>query len=495
MAEGEGFEPPLPFRVKRFSRPPVSTAHTSLRERSLYHKPHRPSITDVHASRLANHHRRFRYHRDQGSLPQPMTAIRTASRRSFERTLASAKRTMVLSEIISLAIDSFRANKVRVMLTSLGMVIGSASLIMVVTVGLTGKQYILHLIQAIGTNMVEVEYSGGGPGSNAQHDFRNDYLTRDDETAVLEQVPFVAYSSPMLQMHDRISLGSGVVKDILVLGVSPQYRQVRNLLVINGRFFDEEDNASHAKVAVVTQAFARQRFGTVAAVNRSFEIKGIPFTVIGTFKEAVDTLGQTEVADQTILIPYSVARWFTGTNDIKELFFSIRDTSDVDLATKQILQVIQSRHQKNSVYQAQTLTDLLTTAAAIANALTLVLLLVASVTLAVGGIGIMNIMLANVRSRIKEIGIRKALGATYREIKLQFLIEAVFISLSGGVVGTILGLAVPYSVRLFTDYRIPISGLSAMIALAAAMIVGVVFGTLPATRAAQLDPVESLKYE
>jgi putative ABC transport system permease protein len=424
-----------------------------------------------------------------------MTAIRTASRRSFERTLASAKRTMVLSEIISLAIDSFRANKVRVMLTSLGMVIGSASLIMVVTVGLTGKQYILHLIQAIGTNMVEVEYSGGGPGSNAQHDFRNDYLTRDDETAVLEQVPFVAYSSPMLQMHDRISLGSGVVKDILVLGVSPQYRQVRNLLVINGRFFDEEDNASHAKVAVVTQAFARQRFGTVAAVNRSFEIKGIPFTVIGTFKEAVDTLGQTEVADQTILIPYSVARWFTGTNDIKELFFSIRDTSDVDLATKQILQVIQSRHQKNSVYQAQTLTDLLTTAAAIANALTLVLLLVASVTLAVGGIGIMNIMLANVRSRIKEIGIRKALGATYREIKLQFLIEAVFISLSGGVVGTILGLAVPYSVRLFTDYRIPISGLSAMIALAAAMIVGVVFGTLPATRAAQLDPVESLKYE
>src|SRR6202021_3790714 len=109
-----------------------------------------------------------------------MPAIRTVRRRSFERTLASAKRTMVLSEIISLAIDSFRTNKVRVILTSLGMVIGSASLSLVYTVGLTGKQYILHLIQAIGTNMVEVEYSGGGPGSAAQHDFRNDYLTRDD---------------------------------------------------------------------------------------------------------------------------------------------------------------------------------------------------------------------------------------------------------------------------------------------------------------------------
>src|SRR6201996_1870137 len=424
-----------------------------------------------------------------------MTATLTASRRSFERTLATAKRTMVLSEIVRLAIDSFRANKVRMMLTSLGMVIGSASLIMVVTVGLTGRQYILRLIQAIGTNMVEVEYSGGGPGSNGQHDFRNDYLTREDETAVLEQVPSVQYSSPMLQMHDRISLGNGVVKDILVLGVSPQYRQVRNLILINGRFFDDADDETHAKVAVVTEPFARQRFGTANAVNESFEIKGIPFTIIGPFKEPVDTLGQTEVADQTILIPYSVARYFTGSNDVKKIFFSIRDSGDVELATKQILKVIQSRHQRNSVYDAQTLTELLSTAAAIANALTLVLLLVSSVTLAVGGIGIMNIMLANVRSRIREIGIRKALGATYREIKLQFLMEAVFISLSGGVVGTLLGLAVPYSFRLFTDYRIPISGLSAIIALLAATLVGVVFGTLPATRAAQLDPVESLKYE
>jgi putative ABC transport system permease protein len=244
----------------------------------------------------------------------------------------------------------------------------------------------------------------------------------------------------------------------------------------------------------VTEPFARQKFGTINAVDRTFEIKGIPFTVIGTFKEAVDTLGQTEVADQTILIPYSVARYFTGTNDIKKIFFSVRDTGDVELAKKQILQVIHSRHQPSSVYDGQTLTELLSTAAEIANALTLVLLLVSSVTLAVG-IGIMNIMLANVRSRIREIGIRKALGATYREIKLQFLIEAVFISLSGGVVGTILGLAVPYSVRLFTSYRIPISGLSAIIALAAATVVGVVFGTLPATRAAQLDPVESLKFE
>ena len=141
------------------------------------------------------------------------------------------------------------------------------------------------------------------------------------------------------------------------------------------------------------------------------------------------------------------------------------------------------------------MTELLATARLIANALTVVLLLVSAVTLAVGGVGIMNIMLASVRSRIREIGIRKALGATRREIKMQFLLEAVFISLAGGLVGTILGLAVPFSVRFFTSYPVPVSGLSAVVALASAMLVGVVFGTLPATRAAEMDPVDSLKYE
>ena len=142
---------------------------------------------------------------------------------------------------------------------------------------------------------------------------------------------------------------------------------------------------------------------------------------------------------------------------MKQIFFTIRDPKDVDEASRQIEQVVSSRHLKNSVYRTSTLTELLTTAASIANALTIVLSLVTAVTLAVGGVGIMNIMLATVRSRIREIGIRKALGATAREIKLQFLIEAIFISLAGGIVGTLLGLALPISARIVTDYRIPIS--------------------------------------
>jgi len=287
-----------------------------------------------------------------------------------------------------------------------------------------------------------------------------------------------------------------VVKDTLVLGVSPQYQYIHNLLVPAGRFFDETDDITHQKAAVVSEEFAKERYGSSdSAIGHSFEISGIPFTVIGVFKMSVNDFGQSEIADQSILIPYSVVRYFTGTDRVNQIYFSMRSMDEVPDAANDIVRIIKSRHRPDSVYKAQTLKELLDVAAKSADALTAVLVLVAAVTLAVGGVGIMNIMLANVRSRIREIGIRKALGATYREIKLQFLAEALIISLTGGVVGTIVGLAVPLSIRLFTDYKLPISFWSVVIALTAATVVGVVFGTVPATRAAQLDPVDALKYE
>jgi putative ABC transport system permease protein len=421
--------------------------------------------------------------------------VEQARRAQFQQTLLSARRTMLMSEILKLAIDSFRASKLRFALTALGMVIGTASVILVVTIGLTGRQFILNEIQKIGTNEVEVEYSGGG-AVGAEKVQYNDYLTREDEQEVLRQVPSVVASSPVLESHDRISFGSGVVKDTLALGVSPQYKDVRNLIVLSGRFFDDEDESAHMKVAVVTVPFARDMFGSEdAALNKEFTIQGIPFTIIGIFKESVDTFGETEIADETLLIPFSVARYVSGTEDVKQLYFTIRSMDEVPDATREIQHVIQSRHHPNSVYKTFDLRELLSMANRIALALTAVLVLVAAVTLAVGGVGIMNIMLANVRARIREIGIRKALGATYREVKLQFLAEAVIISLAGGMVGCFVGLAVPLSIRLFSDYSLPISMWSVVIALAAATIVGVVFGTVPATRAAQMDPVEALKYE
>ncbi len=418
-----------------------------------------------------------------------------ARRNAFQETLLSARRTMLLSEILKIAGDSFRASKTRFALTALGMVIGTASVILVVTIGLTGRQYVLELLQKIGTNQVEVEYAGGGatPAERARY---TDYLTQDDEKAVDQQVPGIMYSSPVLDMHNRVSFPGGVQKDTTVLGVNSQYQFIRNLIVTDGRFFDETDDTMHNKCAVVSQYFAQDRYGSSdAAIGQTFQILGIPFTIIGVFKESVDDFGMSEITDETLLVPYTVARYFTGTDRVNQIYFSMQSMDEVNDGSKAIIRVIAQRHRKNSVYKPYMLTDLLVTANKITIALTAMLVMVAAVTLAVGGVGIMNIMLANVRARIREIGIRKALGATYREIKLQFLTEAVLISLAGGVVGSIVGLALPLSIRLFTDYDFPISWLSVLIAMSAATAVGVVFGTIPATRAAQMDPVDALKYE
>jgi putative ABC transport system permease protein len=418
-----------------------------------------------------------------------------ARRTAFQETLLSARQTMMMSEVLKLAADSFRSSKTRFALTALGMVIGTASVILVVTIGLTGKQYVLGLLQKIGTNQVEVEYAGGGatPAERARY---TDYLTVDDMDAVDRQVPGVMYSSPVLEMHNRVSFPGGIQKDTVVLGVNSQYQFIRNLVVTDGRFFDETDDSMHIKVAVVSAYFAQERYGSSdAAIGQTFQILGIPFTIVGVFQESVDDFGFSEITDETFLVPYTVARYFTGTERVNQIYFSMQSMDEVNDASKEIVRVISQRHRKNSVYKPQTLTDLLVTAAKIMNALTVMLVLVASVTLAVGGVGIMNIMLANVRARVREIGIRKALGATYREIKLQFLAEAVIISLSGGIVGTLVGLALPLSIHFFTDFPLPVSDWSVVIALTTATLVGVVFGTVPATRAAQMDPVEALKYE
>jgi len=397
---------------------------------------------------------------------------------------------LVLGEIFSFAYDTFCSNKVRFALTALGMVIGTASLILVVTIGMTGKQYVLNQIQAIGANMVYVEYQGGVGNANP------DRLTIDDMHAVLQQVPGIAAATPVVPFDDRVPIGNCKERDIQVLGVLPEYSSVRNLVVLSGRFFDAEDAQAHNKVGVITQKLAEQLYGsTDDAVGKVLKVRGLPFTIIGTFRERVDTFGQSEVTSNTMVIPYTVGRYFSDTPEVKQLYFSAAEPSMVLPVTEQIRKVIQSRHRSESVYGVENLTELVAVANRTANALTLVLLLVAAVTLLVSGIGIMNIMLATVSARIREIGIRKAVGATNQEIRFQFLSEAILISLVGGVAGVIIGLALPFSVRFFTAYRIPISGLSAIVAIVVSSLVGILFGTVPAARAAKLDPVESLRYE
>jgi putative ABC transport system permease protein len=431
---------------------------------------------------------------DQQSKPSPKDGIVSSPGKGpVEPRSPNRPPKLALGEILNFAYDTFCSNKVRFVLTALGMVIGTASLILVTTISLTGKQYLLNQIQAIGSNWIYAEYQSGAQRiTNTSPDL----LTIEDLAAVRAQVPGIVATSPVIDLSDRIPVGNGKERDIHILGVSPDYRVVRNLVVVSGRFFDAQDQQAHNKVAVLVDKLAQQLYGSPEfAIGRVLKVSGLPFTVIGTFRERVDTFGQSEVTDNTMLMPYTVARYFTDAPTVKQLMFSVADSSMVVPATQQIKQVLQSRHRAESVYSVDNLTQLVSLANKTANMLTLMLLLISLVVLLVSGIGIMNIMLATVSSRIREIGVRKALGATNRDIRFQFLSEAIVISVGGGLIGVVLGLALPYSVRFLTQYRIPINGLSAIVAIAVSSLVGILFGTVPATRAAKLDPVESLRYE
>src|SRR5450432_1620135 len=227
---------------------------------------------------------------------------------------------MAVGEIISFAYETFCSNKIRFVLTALGMVIGTASLILVVTIGMTGRQYVLNQIQAIGTNEIWVEYLGGAPHiSNSNPD----PMTVEDLEAVQQQVPGIMAASPVTQLSDRVPVGNGVEKDVTILGVFPDYVRVRNLIVPSGRFFDQQDSQAHNKVGVITEKMAIEVYGSPqAAVGKIIKLTDLPFTIIGTFKERVETFGQSEIVGNTMLIPFSVSRYFQEIPNVKLLYFS-----------------------------------------------------------------------------------------------------------------------------------------------------------------------------
>jgi putative ABC transport system permease protein len=399
----------------------------------------------------------------------------------------------IFGDILHLAIDSFRSNRARFLLTSLGMVLGTASLIWVVTIGLTGEKYVINSIQNIGANLIWVEYTGlADPEVGA----KNDFLTVNDMEALQQQIPGIIEATPVVNIREPYQTGAGRQITLLVLGVNPQYEQIRRLRVLSGRFFDDQDAESASKAAVVTEKFAVGQFGSVdEALGRNISLSGIPFEIIGTFTERTNTYGQSEIVDDTILIPYSVARFFTANDAINQIYLSAADTSSVPEVSANVLRVIRSRHRPEAVYDVGNLTQVLGVAGKTVTILNLVLLLFSAVTLLVGGMGIMNIMLATVTSRIREIGIRKALGATRAQIRFQFLVESTLISIGGGLIGIVVAFTVAFAIPVFSSLQLQTSWISAAVALVVSAAIGIAFGTIPAARAALLDPVESLKFE
>ena len=398
---------------------------------------------------------------------------------------------MDLRETMVVAFDALRANKLRTALTSLGVIIGSASIVLVVTVALTSKKFVISQIEGVGSNLVWAEMvHAAGKEQPLSYE-----ITLDDLDA-MKQEPDVLEVAGTREVPMSVVV-SGVERPVNLIGVTQGFQTIRRLLIYRGRFFDAEDMESRAKVCLITKELSERVFGLENPLGRPIRMGELTFTVIGVFRERVATFGLSEIQKESVIIPVPLMKYYTGVAVVRVIYAQALSPETVPVVQREMTQLLKSRHPLNAEYDVQTLTAVLGAARAISLALTVVLLLIAAIALLISGIGIMNIMLVTVRERTREIGIRKAIGAAYKEILYQFLIEAFLISGGGAVVGILIGLAIPVGIQplLPGNMRVPISGLSVIVAFVVSCSTGLFFGYLPANQAARLQPIESLRYE
>jgi putative ABC transport system permease protein len=398
---------------------------------------------------------------------------------------------MLAGETWRVAFEALWSNKLRAFLTTLGVVIGSACIVLVVTVAVAGRRYVISQIEGVGSNLVYANYE-----VNPQQALvMSNEITLADMNAIKAAVPGVVAAAGTRSMQTTV-VTEGQEHSVALVGATEGFQVIRNLRILQGRFIDSDDLQSRDKVCLITDELAALAFPNQNPMGARLRVGDLSFTVIGVFRERIGTFGLSEIQRYTVLVPFPLMQYYTGDNSIDALYAQGDAPEHVSALTLQVEALLRSRH-PGGTYVVQNLSAILDAARSIGTALTIVLLVIGFIALLVSGIGIMNIMLVTVTERTREIGIRKAIGARHREILYQFLIEAMLISGIGSVLGILIALAIPVLVRplLPGGISVPIPWLSVVLAFVVACSTGLLFGYLPANKAAQLPPTESLRYE
>ncbi len=404
-------------------------------------------------------------------------------------------------KILNIVLSAFRAlhrNKMRSFLTMLGIIIGVAAVIAMLAIGQGAEYSVEQQITALGTNVLIVL-----PGSQNTSGLRQaagtmTNLTEEDAQAIMHECPAVALLSPGTRSGGQIIAGN-LNWAAGIEGTGPDYLEIRKWGIEYGEFYTEQDVKGAAKVCVLGKSVADNLFPESSPVGQNVRIRNVPFKVIGVLtKKGQNAMGQDQ--DDVVLAPYTtVTRRLTWYPYLRQILVSATSPVNIPVAQKQITELLRMRH-KIAPYDSDDFTirnqaDLASAATATTEILTILLASIASVSLLVGGIGIMNIMLVSVTERTREIGIRMSVGARGRDILTQFLIEALVLSLLGGITGIILGVGGSTAISAFAKWPTIITAFSIVLSFGFSIAIGIFFGFYPARKAAMLNPIDALRYE
>jgi putative ABC transport system permease protein len=402
---------------------------------------------------------------------------------------------MRFGSIIKVALRALLRNTMRSILTALGIIIGVGAVIAMVSIGNGAKSQVEAQVASLGQNVITV-FSGsmssggmrGGWGSAPT-------LTVEDAEAIQREVTTIVGVSPEVRDRNQI-LANGLNWNTSVNGESPDYPEIRSWKISNGAMFSEQDVRSVAKVAVIGKTVADQLFPNTDPVGQTLRIRNIPFKILGVLdSKGFNLFGQDQ--DDVVIVPYtSHMKRLSRRTNISSILIQASSADNIEKAQKEITDVLtQRRKGREPDFTVRNQVELAQTATATTETMTLLLAAIASVSLIVGGIGIMNIMLVSVTERTREIGIRLAIGAHGRDVLMQFLIEATILSTLGGLIGICLGIGSSQLVSWKYGWPVQVSTTSVVVAFVFSAAVGMFFGFYPARKAAQLDPIDALRYE